>query len=481
MDQSDDLTRLIDALQAGDASRLPELALALQAHAPEAVISALAARNLEITGDGNIVGSGNVAIVVKGEFPALAARLADMAEQTRRAERGERAANLFGQAAVLLERGQVSDALEALVELRALDAHYPGSAELLHRACRLRTWRRLGIAALIVMGLAAAIGVTWSLWQENMPLECQGEIPMSEEGVLASAAQSDVDGTRWWVGMSGGGLETFTARSAHVSYDFRDLVADTVAALAVDERNGRIWVGTSGGGLAVLGQESERADWRPYSPVASYTRAGRDGLPGCRVSTIYLDGERGCVGAWDGHSLGVLEADEQWRHIAAPSGWEKGVYFIPFSIAKGFDGALWVGTNYGLYRLSGDDWSCPYQPPWDTAAPGAVRAVVIDEDGVIWIGVMGDGLALHDERLVNAPWIGPITTNDGLASNDVQAIALFPTGGGALVGTKAGLSICRWKGETEKRLECEVHRKPDVMGVPIHSLSRSKIAPKRVS
>ncbi len=296
---------------------------------------------------------------------------------------------------------------------------------------------------------------------------------MSEEGVLASAAQSDVDGTRWWVGMSGGGLETFTARSAHVSYDFRDLVADTVAALAVDERNGRIWVGTSGGGLTILGQEGQQADWRPYSPAASYTRAGRDGLPGCRVSTIYLDGERGYVGAWDGHSLGILEADGQWRHIAPPSGWQEGVYFIPFSITKGPAGALWVGTNYGLYRLNGDGWSHPYQPPWDNGTPGAVRAVAVDENKVIWIGVGSEGLALYDERLADSPWIGPITTHDGLASNDVRAIALLPTGDGALVGTKAGLSICRWKGETEKRPECEVNRELDLMGAPIHSLTIS--------
>ncbi|MCD4738211.1 MAG: hypothetical protein K8R89_03000 [Anaerolineae bacterium] len=473
MDDLKDLASLVEELRAGDLSCLPELMAALKEHSPEAVISVLEAHGLQITGDGNIVGSGNVAIVVKGEFPALAAQLARLAEQTQRAEQAEQAASLFGQAAMLLERGQVRGALGALAKLHSIDTHYPGSAELLQRAKRLRTWRRLGIAALIALGLLAVIWLAWSIWQENRPLECVGEIPVSEKGVLASAAQPDADGTRWWVGMSGGGLETFTAGSSRVSYDSQDLVADTVSALAVDEQNKRIWVGTSGGGLTVLSQDSQQADWRSYTPAASYTRAGKGGLPGCRIRSIYLDGERVYVGALDSDGLGILQSGKQWRVLPPPEGWKEGVYFIAYSMAKGPNGALWVGTNYGLYRLSGNDWSRPYQPPWDTGTPGAVRSVAVDEDGVIWIGMKREGLALYDERLADTPWIGPITTNDGLASDEVEAIALSPAGDGALIGTEAGLNVCRWKGGSRTTLECEVIRVTDLIGVPIHSLTIS--------
>ena len=473
MSKRHDLAGLIDDLRAGDASRLPELAQALHAHSPEDIVSALEAHGLEITGDGNIIGSGNVAIVVKGEFPALAARLADLAEQTRLAERGERAANLFGQSAVLLERGQAHEALNVLAELRTLDAHYPGATELRQRANRLQLRRRLRDGALVAAGLLAVIWVTWSIWQKNQPRRCSGEIHVSEEGVIASAAQSDAGGTRWWIGMSKGGLETFTGNVSGISYDSQDLVADTVSALAIDERAGRIWVGTSGGGLTVLSQSDHQADWRPYTPAASYTEAGEDGLPGCRIRSIYLDDEHVYVGALDGRGLGVLEDGGKWRIIEPPGGWKAGVYFIAYSMAKGDDGALWVGTNYGLYRLSGEDWSRPYQPPWDEGSCESVRAVAVDSGGILWMGTGRQGLVLCDVYSTDDPWIGPFTKDDGLASNEIETIALLPAGDGVLIGTGAGLSICRWEGGKRKLLECEVIRRENLAGVPIHSLTVS--------
>jgi hypothetical protein len=475
-DRPSDLISLVDHLGAGDTSHLPELAEALRAHPPEAVVSALRAHDLEITGDGNIVGSGNVAIVVKGEFPDLAAQLAGLAEQAQRAERAEQAASLFGRAAVLLERGQVRGTLDALAELCALDAHYPGAAELRQRARRLHIRLRLRNGAFLALGLLVAVWLAWSIWRGNGPLECGGEIPLAEKGVLASAAQSDPAGTRWWVGLSGGGLRTFAAGESEISYDSRDLVADTVSALAVDEHGGRIWVGTSGCGLTVLGRRGQQADWRPYTSATSYDRAGGDALPGCQIRSIHLDvdDDRVYVGALDGQGLGVLEADRGWRVIEPPEGWKEGIYFIVYSMAqKSGDGALWVGTNYGLYRLSEEGWSRPYQPPWDADAPEAVHALAVDGQGVVWMGTLRQGVALYDERLAESPWLGPVTTNDGLASNRVEAIALLPAGDGALIGTGAGLSVCRWRGGRRTELECQVVREVSLVGVPIHSLSVS--------
>jgi ligand-binding sensor domain-containing protein len=257
-----------------------------------------------------------------------------------------------------------------------------------------------------------------------------------------------------------------------ISYNASDLMADTVLALAVDEQHKWLWVGTSGGGLIRLGQDSRQADWRPYTPVTSYTQAGRGGLPGCRVVSIHLDGQRVYVGALESDGLGVLEPDGRWRTIGPPKGWGSS-FFIAFSMADGPGGALWVGTNYGLYLLRGDDWSLLYRPPWDTDAAGAVRAVAVDDHGVVWFGVTGHGLALYDERASDAPWSGPFTTNNGLASNDIEAIALLPTGAGALIGTDAGLSVCKWRGEDRVALECEVSREPGLMGVSVHTLTIS--------
>jgi ligand-binding sensor domain-containing protein len=149
------------------------------------------------------------------------------------------------------------------------------------------------------------------------------------------------------------------------------------------------------------------------------------------------------------------------------------VFFIAFDLAEGPDGALWVGTNYGLYRRREGAWSRPYQPPWDQGSPEAVHAAAVDAAGVVWMGTRREGLALYDGGTVGAPWIGPLTAHDGLASDCVEAIVLAPAGVGAWVGTTAGLSACRWAGDGERSLACRVVREPGLTGVPVHSLTLS--------
>jgi hypothetical protein len=427
MSDSRSLATLIEVLRSGDHSRLPELLAALRTLPPEIAQSALRQQDLQITGDGNIVGSGNVAIVVKEDVPALGTQLTELARRVRAAE-------LYGQAAALLERGQVREASTALAELRALDPHYHGAAELRDRARRAQVHRRFRTGMWATIGLIAAMTVGFGSWSLVRPRTCSGETGISGQGIRAIASQGEGDHLRWWLGFGGEGL----ADSLGSVYHAHDLGAETVLALATDEKARRLWVGIWGGGLAVLSWNDGKESWHRYTVS--------DGLPGCQISAIHRSGERIYVGAYDGAGLGISDDSEHWRTFPPPNDWPADIAFWVTSLASAADNTLWVGTLQGVYRFDGNGWSRRYQPARFGSKVVKVNTVGVDQTGVLWVGTEDQGLALLDLRQGQELWIGPISAQQGLASDRVTAIAFLPRGNGALIGTATGLSVCTLKG-----------------------------------
>jgi len=460
---SDDLNSLVKALRSGDLSRLFELADALKAYPPEVVWSALQSQGLQITGDGNIVGSGNVAIVVKGESPELATRLAELAERVRNAEQAGRSAILYGQAAALLERGQVHQALAVLADLGKVDSYYRGASELRERAERLQRQRRFRAGGLAVIGMLVLLAVAYIVWNSVQPRRCPGEraVAVPPDAVLALAFQVKDQEEVMWIGRSGRGLEAQRG-AAPV---FAGLADNTILSLAVDDRAQRIWAGTSGSGLAILADQNGRNTWLPRLTPA-------DGLPGCQISAILLDNQHSYVGTYDGAGLGISEDNgAHWRTAPPPQDWEPGIIFRITSLARGADGSVWVGSGRGVYRLAHEAWTGPYRPDWRTKTKWLdIHAIGVDQAGIKWVGTWhGDGLILLDDRPGGAGWVGPITAQNGLASDDVNAIAFLPRGSSALIGTTKGLSI--WGDNLA--VECQVDNYPGITGMEVRSIAVS--------
>ncbi len=94
-------------------------------------------------------------------------------------------------------------------------------------------------------------------------------------------------------------------------------------------------------------------------------------------------------------------------------------------------GALWVGTDQGLYRLSGERFT-PQAPAGDRPGGEVVSALLRDRSGRLWCATKA-GLALR----TGATW-RLFTTADGLPHDSVHVLA--EDAGGLWAGTAGGLA-----------------------------------------
>ena len=95
------------------------------------------------------------------------------------------------------------------------------------------------------------------------------------------------------------------------------------------------------------------------------------------------------------------------------------------------DGRLWVGTGNGLARFEGGTFKrFSERLPRDD-----VRALFEDSTGQLWIGTLGGGVAIYAKGRIRT-----LTTRDGLPDDDV--ISLFGTPDGSVwIGTAHGLAV----------------------------------------
>jgi ligand-binding sensor domain-containing protein/uncharacterized membrane protein YphA (DoxX/SURF4 family) len=216
-----------------------------------------------------------------------------------------------------------------------------------------------------------------------------------------------------WIGTRGGlarlhdgNLEGFTTRDG--------LSAGGVAAIAED-RDSAIWIGTYGyqsGGLS-------RFDHGRLTRAAGPEASG--------VSDIYSDREGRL---WIGRHEGLFLWDPRTM-VAKP----QTVSTEIVSISENLDGTLWLASRAGLLKSQ-------QQRVEDIAllpqgAGVKTRRVLVDRDGGLWIGTLGQGL-FH----VSAGRIERMTRADGLSSDRV--VALFEDHEGNIwVGTQNGFDRLR--------------------------------------
>lgn len=193
----------------------------------------------------------------------------------------------------------------------------------------------------------------------------------SAPGVLndrIQALREDEQGTLW-IGTEARGVFMFRDGAFAVPSWNTELPDLTVLSLALAP-DGALWVGTDGG--------AARVDVAAGHATATYT--ARNGLPiGTGVTTVFVarDGT-----AWLGvarHGLFRVDGERvQPEPIAlGRPDWISG-------IQEDADGALWVGTKLGLFRVQ-DGRATPFVLP-GLMATLRVAAMAADPSGGLWIG-----------------------------------------------------------------------------------------------
>jgi ligand-binding sensor domain-containing protein/signal transduction histidine kinase len=214
---------------------------------------------------------------------------------------------------------------------------------------------------------------------------------------------------------------------------------DVVLAVCVD-REDNLWVGTDGGGLTrVKKQTFEVLDLagglpgQPPQSVAEDSQGGlwigfngggagywnkgvatsygvSEGLTNSSVWSVLVDRrDRVWLGTWGGGLFQMRDG----RFEAAP-GFEKGSRIVP-ALYQDQKGLIWAGTQGGLACWDEKAWKV-----WTTQdglSSDDVRAIAEDGDGSLWVGTLRGGLnRFKDGRFTS------YRKKDGLSSEDVRSL-----------------------------------------------------------
>jgi PAS domain S-box-containing protein len=268
------------------------------------------------------------------------------------------------------------------------------------------------------------------------------------------------------------------------------LLVNGVNAIAQTD-DGYLWLGTSAGlirfdGIGFTTMHFGRRN-RPVTSLASGPRGGlwvgwerrdlsfydgqnapvRGNLPAPTADSSYLALQEDPVGAgWivGNHQLGCLTPAGHYELLAALPGvdvncgfrdsrgrfWygmaDNGVYYwqagalhqldaaamgdkSPLAITEDHEGNIWIGTTVGLFA-----YDASLRPKTIPALWSEVRALLVDRQGILWIGTSQQGLVrYHDGQYAF------LRKADGLASDYINALAEDQEGS-LWIGTRHGLS-----------------------------------------
>ncbi|WP_176521669.1 hybrid sensor histidine kinase/response regulator transcription factor [Longimonas halophila] len=207
-----------------------------------------------------------------------------------------------------------------------------------------------------------------------------------------------------WVATQGEGL--FQVRPSQVDmYGAPEGLASSNVYSILQRHNQDIWLGTLGGGATRLSTR----DTTSFSPPKGTSALDNVwSLHETRDSTLWLGGNRLCE--WTG--TGCARPDAEGPIVG------KRILVIHEDRA----GRLWAGTVDGLYRRSASSENNPgawvrYGPENSNLPHRIVRSVHEAENGALWFGTNGGGVAIYHEGAFM-----PFTTTHGLPSNLVRPV-----------------------------------------------------------
>lgn len=296
-------------------------------------------------------------------------------------------------------------------------------------------------------------------WDKNGRETTWGAVPWGNNYVTAMLESRD---GQLWVGTLGQGLFVLTREGRFAQFTRTNgLAHDWVRSLGEDHE-GTVWVGTGGGGLCAARERrvtmvqppepwqgrgilslcaaGDGAVWMGTEGGGAYrllrgewTRFGeREGLTNLFVWSVLEDAQGHLLaGTWGG---GLFQLrDGRFVHPPALAG--ETVPITALDVAR--DGALWLGTQRGLWHVAGDSVDRFAQE----LSRSDVRAIAEEKDGTIWFGMSGGGLGRLRGREVTH-----FRQADGMPSDHVWSL-LAEEDGTVWIGTFGG-GLSRWRGGT---------------------------------
>lgn len=251
------------------------------------------------------------------------------------------------------------------------------------------------------------------------------------------------------VGTSGGVAHFDGVQFTPVVLDEKSGISrEWINAIAIDG-DGRLWISSRDAGNYIRENgRSRRVQSLAAGPASAFRRKNGSvvlaggGLREVANGELRLISEvgggdlswQGVVELPDGRLLvcdedGLFAVGANGTQLLLATGPEHG---RPLSLARGFQGGLFLGTTKGLFKLLTPSFY-PYPIP---GVPGPVVSIVGDFHGQVWAATWGEGLFRVSRGRVDR-W----SQRDGLADDFVHTL-LGDWEGNLWIGTRAGLS--RW-------------------------------------
>jgi PAS domain S-box-containing protein len=286
--------------------------------------------------------------------------------------------------------------------------------------------------------VAAPDGGLWIGTEEGLCRYVQGRFSVygPREGLPSKdirALHVDAQGALW-IGTPAGLARYQTGHFVSYAARFPGRLDTRVRAIAEHPATG-VWIGTSAKGLLNLRGET----------LSEYTQ--KDGLPSDLVTALLVDAHSTL---WVGTDQGLCRfADGRCERLVsdsggpAPAGVPQAASFRNIqSLGDDGEGGLWIGTTLdGLARLR--DRVFLHVRQAEGLLNEDVRSVLVDRNGVTWVGTAGGVARLEGGRA------RALTPAQGLVGNAVASV--FEDREGAIwVGTSLGLS--RVRGERIERM-----------------------------
>ena len=280
--------------------------------------------------------------------------------------------------------------------------------------------------------------------------------PSSTEAPVTALYEDKAHGL--WIGTSSGGLFRLDSQGVQ-----RVQTSHPNILNILEDSEGNLWVGTRGGGLNRLSPRAvqllDRASGLPFAVVQSAC--------GDAAGTLWIAGQNGTLACQSNGIWSLISTNSGWSGgavvcVAAETGGgvligtrDKGVFrhqngaFAPLalnsqltdlairSLYTSTNGDLWVAVNSGVARLRSRDSSVRHFPL--PAGASAVRTMIEDARGDLWMGTTSDGLLLrvHGDELINE------TTNIMQGPKHIRCLQV--TGDGSLWFAYAGQGLGRLK------------------------------------
>jgi len=258
-------------------------------------------------------------------------------------------------------------------------------------------------------------------------------------GNRVSALAFDHDGVLW-AAFSTDGLSRFDGKTwTNLTSADGLAIASGLRTIAVDNRN-RIWVGSWGGGINLLEQDGDSIKISLINSSDGRLSGVAAGGSYVVVTNLHLDanGNMWILNreAANKRVLAVVSPDDDWQYFSTLEGIQSE---LVTTVEIDLSGRKWIGTdNSGLTVV--DDNSTPFDKSDDDLSQGLttndglespnVRAIAADLDGLVWIGTP-EGLDYWYE--------GEVKPRYEVINDDINSV-MVDVRNNKWIGTSGGMS-----------------------------------------